>query len=125
MLPYDPRLKEAARALRGDMTDAEQRLWAKLRRKQLGQPFYRQKPLGGFVVDFYCHAARLVIEVDGGQHFTPEGREKDAARDNWLQVQGLTVLRFSNREVLENLEGVLERICEVLNPPRSPFTKGG
>jgi very-short-patch-repair endonuclease len=125
MLPYDPRLKEAARALRGDMTDAEQRLWTKLRRKQLGHPFYRQKPLGGFVVDFYCHAARLVIEVDGGQHFTPEGREKDAARDNWLRMHGLTVLRFSNREVLENLEGVLERICEVLNPPRSPFTKGG
>ena len=69
MLPYNKKLKARSRELRSSMTDAEIALWVKLRRKQLhGLQFYRQKPLGKFIVDFYCPAAQLVIEIDGGQH---------------------------------------------------------
>jgi very-short-patch-repair endonuclease len=70
VLKYDPRLKGAARSLRSDPTDSEQRLWSRLRRKHiLGVQFYRQKPIGRYVVDFYAPAVGLVVEVDGGQHF--------------------------------------------------------
>jgi very-short-patch-repair endonuclease len=72
MLPYDPRLKGKARSLRAKLTDAEQRLWARLRRKQiLGVQFYRQKPIGNYIADFFAPAVRLVVEVDGSQHFDP------------------------------------------------------
>ncbi len=70
MLKYNPRLKTTARSLRAGLTDAEQRLWGRLRRKQIsGVQFYRQKPIGNYIVDFYTPAARLVVEVDGSHHF--------------------------------------------------------
>ncbi|MGD1118473.1 MAG: DUF559 domain-containing protein, partial [Dehalococcoidales bacterium] len=82
MEPYSKKLKERSRQLRDNMTDAERSLWSKLRMRQLqGLIFYRQKPIGGYIVDFYCPKAKLVIEVDGGQHFTAEGVEYDKARD--------------------------------------------
>ena len=97
------------------MTDAEITLWAKLRRKQLhGLQFYRQKPLGQFIVDFYCPAASLVIELDGGQHYTEEGQERDSRRDAFLTDIGLYVLRFSNLDVLENIDGVITEIVQHL-----------
>ena len=118
MLNYRSDLKAKARTLRSNQTDAEQRLWLRLRRKQLlGCTFNRQKPLDSFVVDFYCHQARLVVEVDGGQHFLPEGLSQDSERDARLNKMGLNVLRFSNHEVMTNLDGVLERILAELNPP--------
>jgi very-short-patch-repair endonuclease len=102
-----------ARTLRRNPTDAEQRLWSRLRGRQLdGCRFRRQTPLGPYVVDFACLAARLVIEVDGGQHSWRA--EKDAARRSWLEVNGFHVLRFWNNEVLGNLEGVLETIRRTL-----------
>jgi very-short-patch-repair endonuclease len=95
-----------ARTLRRNLTDAEQRLWSRLRHRQIdGCRFRRQVPLGPHVVDFACLAARLVIEVDGGQHAWRI--EKDAARTSWLQANGFHVLRFWNNEVLGNLDGVL------------------
>ena len=102
-----------ARSLRQNLTDAEQRLWSQVRRRQLeGFRFRRQVPLGPYVVDFACLAARLVIEVDGGQHGLRA--EKDAARTSWLEANGFHVLRFWNNEVLGNTEGVLETIRRTL-----------
>jgi len=93
------------------MTEAERLLWQKLRRKQLkGYQFYRQKIVERYIVDFYCPAARLVIELDGGQHYSEEGQEKDRKRDEKLSGLGLRVLRFSDKDVFENTGAVLERI---------------
>jgi len=124
MQPYNKNLKQLSRDLRNNMTDAEKRLWSKLRAKQiLGLQFYRQKPLLNFIVDFYCPAANVVIECDGGQHFTEEGLEADRVRDEVLVELGLVVLRFSNRQVLTEIDDVIELIFQTaqsripLNPP--------
>lgn len=93
------------------MTDAENVLWSKLRGKQLkGFQFYRQRIVGDYIVDFYCHAAKLVIEVDGGQHYSAEMIDKDRKRDEYLRSYRLKVLRFSDTDVLKNIEGVVEVI---------------
>ena len=115
MEPYNKELKLRSCELRSSMTDAEIKLWSKLRRKQLhGLQFCRQKPIGNFIVDFYCPKARLVIEVDGGQHYQEKGMARDAARDGYLSGLGLEVIRFSNRDVLYNLDGVVAVIVERL-----------
>ena len=124
MLPYNRRLKQPSRYLRSNMTDAETRLWARLRGKQLlGVQFYRQKPLGNSIVDFYAAKAHLVVEVDGGQHFEPTQRLADAERTAMLSDMGLRVLRFTNAEVLGNTDAVVEAILWVvaaaLRNPRS------
>jgi very-short-patch-repair endonuclease len=111
MLPYNPRLKPLARELRRNMTDAETILWSKVRGKQIkGLQFYRQKNVGAYIVDFYCPAAKVIVEVDGGQHFAETGLREDAERDVYLKDLGFKVLRFSDREVLKDIAGVLERI---------------
>ena len=93
------------------MTNAEKLLWSKIRGKQLDRlQFYRQKIIGNYVADFYCPKTRLVIEIDGGQHYSAEGKEKDRLRDEHMARAGITVLRFQDREVLENLESVLEKL---------------
>ena len=97
------------------MTDAERKLWSNIRMKQLNDyQFFRQKPVGAYIVDFYCPKARLVIEVDGGQHYTDEGRASDLKRDKLLQSFGLKVIRFSDTDVLNNIEGVIERLLAEL-----------
>jgi very-short-patch-repair endonuclease len=94
------------------MTDAEKALWAKLRGHQLhGMGFRRQESIGPYVVDFVCREAKLIVEVDGGQHAESES---DAVRDAFLARGGFRVLRFWNNEVLSNLDGVLARIAEAL-----------
>lgn len=114
-LPYSKGLKPFARELRKNMTDAERRVWGRIRRKQLNsRQFYRQKNIGNYIVDFYCPAAKLIVEIDGGQHYSEDGLRKDKDRDNRLTSLGLRILRFSDREVFENIEGVLETICEYL-----------
>ena len=111
MLQYNKNLKELSRTLRRNMTDAEKLLWSKIRGKQLkGLQFYRQKIIGNYIADFYCPKTRLVIEIDGGQHYSSEGKEKDRVRDEYMTRAGITVLRFSDIEVLENLESVLEKL---------------
>jgi len=109
-----------ARQLRGRMTVAEVRLWQRLRGEQIdGYRFRRQVPLGPYVVDFACVNARLVIEVDGGQH--AEAIERDERRTAWLEAGGFTVLRFWNGDVLHQTDGVLESVRTALNgPPPSP-----
>jgi very-short-patch-repair endonuclease len=85
MLEYNPRLKSIARQLRRNLTDIESASWMRLRRKQLaGVQFYRQKPLGNHIVDFYAPRVKLVIEIDGSQHFEPPHVEKDRERDEYL-----------------------------------------
>jgi len=114
------------------MTDAEHRLWFRLRRKQLdGVPCYRQKPIGPYIVDFYLPAVRLVIEVDGSQHATIAGSTVDRVRTAYLQSLGLKVIRFDNRQVLLETEAVLEAICRELIcrrqeqiPPTPLFQRG-
>ena len=119
MLIYAPHLKYFARKLRSGMTDAEQRLWSRLRRKQLhGVQFYRQRPLGHYIVDFYAPAAKLVVELDGGQHFEPAGIRRDQRRDAWLRSVGLHVLRFDDRQVLLETDLVLEAIWQAMNVRR-------
>lgn len=108
MLPYRTEHRLLARDLRKNMTEAEQILWRRLRRKQiLGVPFYRQKPLAQYIVDFYCAAAMLVIELDGSQHYTPDAQQYDAARTQTLEAMGLRVLRFDNQQVFQELEAVI------------------
>lgn len=111
MKPYNKNLKQPSRELRKNMTDAELLLWSRLRKKQVkGVQFYRQKPLGNYIVDFYCPAANLIVEVDGGQHYTDEGKTKDRERDNYLASLDLKVLRFSNSDVLKEIDAVLQMI---------------
>jgi very-short-patch-repair endonuclease len=119
VLPYNKSLKKFARELRHNLTEAETHLWLRLRERWIKDcQFYRQRIICNYIVDFYCPDAKLVIEIDGGQHYSEQGMAKDAVRDRHLADLGITVLRFSAREVFENTEGVLERIFERLpNPP--------
>jgi very-short-patch-repair endonuclease len=111
VLPYNKNLKNLAGNLRKNMTDAERRLWSKVRRKQLkGYQFYRQKNIGDYIVDFYCPAAKLIVEVDGGQHYSEEKILKDRTRDMFLNDLGFSVLRYSNSDVFKNIEGVVTDI---------------
>ncbi len=119
MLPYKRRLKQPSRRLRNDPTDAEEALWAKVRRGQLnGCQFYRQKPIGEYIVDFWCPAARLVVEVDGSQHLSDEGIQHDKVRAEYLASLGLRVVRFTNIEVLTSMESVLQAILEHMREQR-------
>ena len=115
MQPYNKNLKYNARQLRNNMTEAEQKLWLRLRQKQiLGLQFYRQKPILNFIVDFYCSAANLIIECDGGQHYTVDGCLADQIRDQALSELGLLVLRFSNKQILTETDAVVEQIYSVV-----------
>ena len=131
MLDYRYTLKKPSQALRNTMTDAERLLWSHIRGKQLlGVQFYRQKPIGPYIVDFYGSAVHLVIEVDGSQHFEDEHRRKDEERDLYLAEAGLRVIRFDNLQVLRETDAVVERIFDVMqgrlrNPPCPPFSTGG
>ena len=121
MKPYQKSLKKHSRQLRTNMTDAEQALWYRLRRKQIrGVQFYRQKTLLNYIVDFYCAKANLVIELDGSQHFEPDHQQQDEERDRAFAELGLLVLRFDNRQVLTELDSVMVVIDAIVaerNPP--------
>ena len=103
---------DRAREMRRALTAEEQLLWNRLRRSALdGLHFRRQQIIDGFIADFYCHAARLVVEIDGPIH--AERQSYDEERDAILASRGLRILRFSNEEVRANLDGVLARILEI------------
>jgi very-short-patch-repair endonuclease len=107
--------------LRNSMTEAERKLWRGLRMRQMhGHKFRRQFPIGNFIVDFVCLDARLIVEVDGGQH--ADETYGDAQRDEWLKAQNFRVLRYWNNQVLNELDGVLEDIARALElaPPSQP-----
>ena len=119
--------RDAARLLRRQRTPAEQALWHALRRQQVGGvQFRRQRPIGKFIADFYCHKARLVVEVDGGVHDTLSQASHDRARDELFELLGLQVLRVTNDEVLSSLDRVIARIetmCQS-EPPSQPHASG-
>lgn len=113
--PQLPPLPRDRATLRRASTDAERMLWACLRNRQLKYAkFRRQHSIGSYIADFFCLEARLVIELDGGQHDQRTRRVADQRRTQYLQAHGYTVLRFWNNEVSENIDGVLEAIAEYL-----------
>jgi very-short-patch-repair endonuclease len=120
-----------ARELRRNATDAERKLWYQLRRRQVeGFRFRRQVPLGPYIVDFACLSAKLIVELDGGQHGEDENIAKDAKRTAWLNGQGFRVLRFWNLDVLQAMEGVWDAIAAALaesggSPHPNPPPQGG
>ncbi len=130
---YNANLKDKARQLRKNLTDSEKSLWSRLRNKQLLDiQFYRQKPIGEHIVDFFAPKAKLVVEVDGSQHMTEDHVQEDRIRDSYLSSLGLKVLRFNSREVLKESDAVVEtiyrKITDQLNaeiPPSPPLKKGG
>ena len=133
MLRYNGNLKNKARQLRKNLTDSENTLWSRLRNKQLlGVQFYRQKPIGGHIVDLYAPKAKLVIEIDGSQHLQGDRVQKDRRRDEFLVSIGLKVLRFDSREILKERDAVIDVIYRTMAaqldaeiPPNPPFSKGG
>ena len=104
--------RQFARHLRKEMTIAERRLWNLLRSGQMGVKFYRQRVVGEYICDFLAPEVGLVVEVDGSQHYDEEGKNHDLIRDNYLKSIGLVVLRFSDRDVMLNLEGVGNAIIQ-------------
>jgi very-short-patch-repair endonuclease len=126
-LPYNRQLVEKAKELRKNMTPAEKRLWYGYLRTFKFRVL-RQRPIDNFIVDFFCAQLKLVIEVDGEGHFTNDGRDYDWERTQILEGYGLTVLRFTNDEVLQDWEGVCRRIEESIPPTSSlklRLKKGG
>jgi very-short-patch-repair endonuclease len=101
---------EKARLLRKRMTPEERRLWSHLRKKSFSVQFRKQVPFGPYILDFFCVAKKVAVELDGDQHYEEQAKEYDAARDEYLQSHEVTVLRFRNREVKTNLDGVLTLI---------------
>ena len=116
MLKYNKSSKRNARSLRKNMTDAERVIWSRIRRKQLlGVQFNRQKPIADFIVDFYAPSIKLVIEIDGSQHYEQEHLLRDKQRDIALTKLGLRVLRYDNRQVLTQTDDVIEAIFQMVS----------
>ncbi len=105
-----PAIFENAKKLRQNMTDAEITLWVYLKQSPEGYKFRRQHPLGNYIIDFYCHKAKMVVELDGSIHHLPEVMQNDKLRQQYLEESGLKVIRFTNKEVLHNVHLVLHTI---------------
>jgi very-short-patch-repair endonuclease len=114
----DEVLIQRARQLRRDRSDAEKQLWYHLRGRQMdGHRFRRQVPIGSYIADFACLSARLVIEVDGGQHNEGTNETLDAQRTEWLKTKGYRVLRFGNSDLLTDIDSVTETVFNELQLP--------
>jgi very-short-patch-repair endonuclease len=113
----NPNATMRTRELRRDGTDAEKRLWLRLRNRQLGLKFRRQSPMGSYFTDFCCKEAQLIIELDGDQHASEQGLDHDAKRTAFLIQRGYRVVRFSNYEVLQEIEAVVAEILDFLKDP--------
>ena len=115
MHQYNPKLEINARTLRQNMTEGERKLWSRIRRKQMfGLQFYRQRPIGNYIVDFYCPQAQLVLEVDGSQSADQLVIKKDKSRDGYLKQQGIKVLKFDNLQILKQLDAVVENVYQTV-----------
>ena len=109
------KLRANARLLRRSSTDVERNLWSELRdHRLLGAGFRRQVLIEGYIADFVCHAAKLVIELDGGQHFSDDGERADTRRSTVIEAKGFKVLRFNNHDVMSNRVGLLETIASAV-----------
>jgi very-short-patch-repair endonuclease len=116
-----PKMRVRARTLRQEMTKAERIIWYAVRAHRLdGASFRRQTPIGPYIVDFVSHAAKIVIEIDGGQHFEDRQEARDAKRDAYLASKGYRVLRFSNLDVVSNRSGVVSVIAAAASVERAP-----
>jgi very-short-patch-repair endonuclease len=114
-------MRTHARALRRDSTRAEQVIWRAVRAHRLNNVgFRRQTPIGPYIIDFVSHSAKLVVELDGGQHFDAAHERRDARRDGFLRSKGFRVLRFSNHDVPTNLEGVWTVIAAAIDEAVAP-----
>ena len=112
--PYNPKLKQVASTLRINMTLSEVFLWLELKgKKMMGYDFHRQKPIGDYIGDFYCPALELIIEIDGDSHI--DKYKEDLVRQKKMESWGLTVIRFDDLDVKNNLEGVLKSVKEKIN----------
>lgn len=114
------------KALRKIQTPEEQILWSKLRNNQFGIKFRRQVSIGSYIVDFYCPQKRLAIEVDGSQHYTEDGQKYDAVRTSFLNSFNINVIRFSNSDIKENIDGALETetaIAKIIEQDQPPAVK--
>ena len=107
-------VNETRKNLRNNMTEAEKRLWIHLKNEQLGLKFRRQYSISHYIADFYSPSLKLVIELDGSGHFTPEALEYDKIREEFMNSLGIKTIRFNNNDVMTNIEGVLERIKEIV-----------
>ena len=116
-------LTSNSQALRKLMTPEEKQLWYKFLKDHKGH-FRRQKVIGNYIVDFYSYSAKLVIELDGSQHYEPENREKDRVRDDYLRSLGLEVLRYTNFDIHDNFRGVCEDINKRFTQPSSTSKAG-
>jgi len=111
IIPYNPKLKEYARQLRNNSTITEIFLWQKLKRKQMyGYDFHRQKPIDNYILDFFCYELMLGIEIDGYYHELKKVFEKDIEKTKRMNELGITVLRYSDHQVLKEMENVLRAI---------------
>ena len=124
--PFVDELRERRRRLRRESTAAERRLWSALRAGGSGAKFRRRHSLGEYIADFNCARAKLVVEVDGGSHYEPLGVLRDVVRTRWMVTRGLTVIRFTNVDVLTHLPEVVLAIERALlpSPQPSPRTAG-
>ena len=121
-----PELVQIAKNLRREATPAERVLWESLRSRRLhGLKFRFQHPVETFILDFYCPACKLVVELDGGVHDDPDVAEHDALRSAWIEAHGYRVIRFRNEEVHQSLSSVLERIARTATPLQNPPIIGG
>ncbi|HUW60302.1 MAG TPA: endonuclease domain-containing protein, partial [Candidatus Bathyarchaeia archaeon] len=115
--PLPPEVLALCRAMRHNDTEAEKLFWRLLRNRQLGgAKFRRQHAIGRYILDFYCHEARLAIELDGGQHGESDQARRDERRTRYLQEQGIRVLRFWNHQVRTNSSGILQAVWDALFP---------
>ena len=112
---------EKCRSLRKNQTEAEKRLWGILKNRQLNNmKFRRQFSVGKYILDFYCPEISLGIEADGGQHYYDEGRQNDEIRTSELSELGIKIIRFSNRDILTNINGVYESISNIIDKEKPP-----
>ena len=120
-LPYEKGLVAHARSLRKNMTRQERHLWYQFLREYPTR-FQRQKPIGPYIVDFYSHSAKLVVELDGSQHYEEVGKSRDQQRDKYLQTCGLSILRFSNLDIDHNFSAVCQQIHHVCTQKTGEIT---
>jgi very-short-patch-repair endonuclease len=113
-LPYNPKLVERAKQMRRNPTPAEKKLWEEYF-KHFPYRVLRQRPIDHFIVDFYCAALHLVIEVDGDVHFSEASQSLDTERSTELEKYGLQIIRFTNSEVMHNFEHVCQQLTEMMN----------
>jgi len=127
IIPYTPDLVPFAKKLRNNMTMGEISLWRELKNKKLGVRFSRQIPIDNYIVDFYCKELQLALEVDGSVHFIEGQQEKDTIRQNRLEYLGVRFIRFSDSDVKDNLNEVLEEIKKMIlniKPTPNPSQEG-